>query len=80
MAAGERKKQFRIVGDLPGPNSHLQPPNLPPLAHLLRMPIQPALHLLQNVLMLPSGDRSLFARGAAVLNGAALADICLIAA
>ena len=34
-----------------------------PLAHLLRMLIEPALHRINNVLMLPSGDPSLLALG-----------------
>ncbi len=48
---------------------------LAPLAHLLRMLVEPALHRLENVLMLPSGDPSLLAGGAAVLDGAALAGV-----
>ena len=47
--------------------------HLAPLAHLLGMLIEPALRRLENVLMLPSGDPSLLARGAAVLDSAALA-------
>lgn len=46
---------------------------LAPLAHLLRMLVEPALHRLENVLMLPSGNPSLLASGAAVLDDAALA-------
>jgi hypothetical protein len=34
------------------------------------MLIEPALHRINNVLMLPSGDPSLLALGAAVLDGA----------
>jgi hypothetical protein len=44
-----------------------------PLAHLLRMLVEPALHRLKNVLMLPSGDPSLLASGGTVLDGPALA-------
>src|ERR1700693_5485214 len=39
------------------------------LAHLLRVLIEPALHHLDNVLMLPSLDPSFVALGAAVLDG-----------
>ena len=39
------------------------------LPHLLRVLIEPALHHLENVLMLPSLDPSLVALGAAVLDG-----------
>src|ERR1700693_6249584 len=46
---------------------------LAPLAHLLRMLVEPALHRLENVLVLPSGDPPLLAGGAAMLDGAALA-------
>src|SRR5262245_9176671 len=46
---------------------------LAPLTHLFRMLVEPALHRLENVLMLPSGDSSLLAGGAAVLDRAALA-------
>src|SRR4029434_6970398 len=53
---------------------------LAPLAHLLRILIEPALHRLENVLMLPSGDPSFLAGGAAVLDGAALAGIGPVAA
>jgi hypothetical protein len=31
---------------------------LAPLAHLLRMVVEPALHRFENMLMLPSGDAS----------------------
>jgi hypothetical protein len=34
------------------------------LAHLLRMFVEPTLHRVENVLMLPSGDPSLLAGGA----------------
>src|SRR5665213_3502222 len=53
---------------------------LTPLAHLLRMLVEPALHRLENVLMLPSGDPSFLAGGAAVLDGAALAGFGRVAA
>src|SRR5207249_19697 len=39
-------------------------------AHLLRMLVEPALHRLENVLMLPSRDPSLLAGGAALPDGA----------
>src|SRR5881396_2411084 len=48
---------------------------LAPLAHLLRMLVEPALHRLENVLMLPPGDPSLLTGGAAVLDGAAPAGV-----
>jgi hypothetical protein len=50
---------------------------LAPLAHFLWMLVEPALHRLKNVLMLPSGDPSLLAGGAAVLDGAGLAGIII---
>ena len=53
---------------------------LTPLAHLLRMLVEPALHRLENVLMLPSGDPAFLASGAALLDGAALTGIGPIAA
>ncbi len=53
---------------------------LAPLAHLLRMLVEPALHRFENVLMLPSGDPSLLGGGAVVLDGAVLAGIGLVAA
>lgn len=49
-------------------------------AHLLRMFVEPALHGLENVLMFPSGDPSLLAAGASLLDGAALAGIGPVAA
>src|SRR5690348_4542290 len=48
---------------------------LAPLAHLLRMLVEPALHRLQNVLMLPSGDPSLLGGGAAGSKRTALARV-----
>jgi hypothetical protein len=42
--------------------------------------VEPALYRLKNVLVLPSGNPSLFTGGAAVLNGAALASVCPVAA
>ena len=42
--------------------------------------LYPALHRLENVLMLPSCDPSLFAGGAAVLDGATLAGVGPVAA
>src|ERR1019366_2532771 len=53
---------------------------LAPLAHLLRMLVEPALHRLENALMFPSGDPSLLAGGATVLDGAALAGVGPVAA
>ena len=50
------------------------------LAHLFRMFVEPALHRLKNVLVLPSGDPSFLAGGAAVLDGAALAGVGPVAA
>jgi hypothetical protein len=41
---------------------------LAPLAHLVWMLVEPALDSLENVLVLPSGDPSFFAGGAARLN------------
>jgi hypothetical protein len=52
---------------------------LAPLAHLLRMLVEPALYCLENMLMLPTADPTLLARGAAVLDGAALANIGRVA-
>src|SRR5262249_57150822 len=51
-----------------------------PLANLLRMLVGPALHRLENVLMLPSRDPSLVAGGAALLDGAALTGVGPVAA
>ena len=53
---------------------------LAPLAHLFRMFVEPALHRLKNVLVLPSGDPALLAGGAAVLDGAVLAGVGPVAA
>src|SRR5674476_496276 len=53
---------------------------LAPLAHLFRMFVEPALHRLKNVFVLPSGDPSLLAGGAVMLDGAALPGIGPIAA
>src|SRR5204863_5651907 len=50
------------------------------VAHLLRMLVEPVLHRLENVLMLPSGDASLLAGGAVMLDGAILAGIGPVAA
>ena len=47
--------------------------HLAPLAHLLRMLIEPALHCLEDVLMLPSGDPALFGWRAMALDRAARA-------
>src|SRR5437763_7770591 len=51
-----------------------------PLAHLFRVLVEPALHGFENMLMLPARDPSFLAGGAAVLDGAALADIGPVAA
>jgi len=48
---------------------------LAPLPHLFRMFVEPALHCLENVLMLPSRDPSLLAGSTALLDGAALTGI-----
>ena len=48
---------------------------LTPLAHFFRMLVEPALNGLENLLMLPTRDPSLFAGGAAVLDVAALASV-----
>src|SRR5450759_5263750 len=53
---------------------------LAPQTHLFRMFVEPALHRLKNVLVLPSGDPSLLAGGAAVLDGAVLAGVGPVAA
>ena len=45
------------------------------LPHFLWMFIEPALHRLENVLMLPSGDQSFLGGGAAMLDGAVLAGV-----
>ena len=60
------------------PNGMLD--GLAPLAHLLRMLVEPPLHRFENVLMLPSGDASLLCGGAGILDGATLADIGPVAA
>ena len=52
---------------------------LPPLAHFLRMLVEPALDGFEYVLMLPSRDPSLLAGGATMLDGAMLADVGQIA-
>ena len=44
-----------------------------PLAHLLRMLVEPLLDGLKKMLVLPAGDTALLARGALILNGASLA-------
>src|SRR5580704_1542771 len=51
-----------------------------PLPHLLRMLIEPALHLIENVLIHPSGDPPFFALGAAALDGAVRTCVGPIAA
>ena len=53
---------------------------LAPLAHLHRMLVEPTLYRIENGLMLPSGDPSLLAGGAAVFDGTALADVGPVAA
>jgi hypothetical protein len=52
---------------------------LAPLAHLLRMLVEPTLHGFDDVLMLPSRDPSLLGGGTAMLDGAALAGVGQIA-
>jgi hypothetical protein len=51
-----------------------------PLAHLLWMLVESPLYCLENMLMLPTADPPLLARGATVLDGAALASIGRVAA
>src|SRR5262245_9334905 len=53
---------------------------LSPLAHLFGMLVEAALHGVEHMLMLPSGDASLFGGGAAMLDRAALAGIGPVAA
>jgi hypothetical protein len=53
---------------------------LTPLAHLLRMLIEAALHCFKKGLMLPTGDPPLFARGAFTFYRAALTDVGPVAA
>ena len=48
---------------------------LPPLAHGLRVGIEPLLHRLDDVLVLPPRDPTLVARGAVVLDHAGWASI-----
>src|SRR6516165_12205030 len=48
---------------------------LAPLAHFFRVLVEPALDGFENMLMLPARDPPLFARGAAVLDSAALAGV-----
>src|SRR5262249_33858709 len=43
--------------------------------HLLGMLVEPALHRLENVLMLPSGDPALLGGRAVLLDGTALASV-----
>jgi hypothetical protein len=51
-----------------------------PLPHLLWVLIEPALHGFENVLMLPSGDPTLLAGSATLLDDTALASIGPVAA
>ena len=51
-----------------------------PLAHLLRMLVEASLDGLEKVFVFPAGDPALFARGATMLDGAALADVGPVAA
>src|SRR5260370_39283936 len=53
---------------------------LAPLAYFFRMLVEPALHGFESMLMLSARDPSLFAGGAAVLDGAALAGVSPVAA
>jgi hypothetical protein len=46
-----------------------------PLAHLLGMFVEPTLDGIENMLVLPTSNPALLARGASILDGAALADI-----
>jgi hypothetical protein len=45
------------------------------LAHLFGMLVEAALHGFEHMLMLPSGNASLFSGGATMLDGAALTDV-----
>src|ERR1019366_6922722 len=56
-----------------GPERMLYGP--PAHAHLVRVAVEPVLHRLENGLVLPSGDPSLLAGGAALLDGAAMAGM-----
>ena len=53
---------------------------LAPLAHLLRMLVEPALNGFENVLMFPSRDTSFLGGSATMLDGAALAGVGPVAA
>src|ERR1700757_602578 len=53
---------------------------LAPLAHFFRVLVEPTLDGFENMLLLPARDPSLLAGGAAVLEGAALADVGPVAA
>jgi hypothetical protein len=52
---------------------------LAPLAHGLRVGIEPLLHRLDDVLVLPPRDPTLVARGALMLDRAGSAGVGLIA-
>ena len=52
---------------------------LPPLAHLLRMLVESALHDFEYVLVLPPRDPSLLASGAAMFDSAMPANIGQVA-
>ncbi len=51
-----------------------------PLAHLFRVLVEASLDGLEKVFVFPAGDPALFARGATMLDGAALADVGPVAA
>ena len=50
------------------------------LTHPLRMLVEPTLHCLEYIFMLPSGDPPLLGGGADMLDGAALAGVGPVAA
>ncbi len=51
-----------------------------PLAHLFRVLVEALLNVLEKVFVFPAGDPALLARGATVLDGAALAGVGPVAA
>ena len=50
-----------------------------PLAHLLRMLVEPPLYGFENMLMLPSRDQSFLAGGALMFDGATLTGVSPVA-
>ena len=51
-----------------------------PLTHLLRMLVEPTLHCLDNMFMLPSRDQSFLGGRAVTLDQATLTGVCSVAA